>query len=46
MNQVFVDMAVENLEKSMVFYTQIGFSNNAIFSDDRQNVWSGLSLFM
>ena len=25
MNQVFVDMAVENLEMSMVFYTQIGF---------------------
>lgn len=42
MKQVFINLPVENMDKSMDFYTQLGFSNNPIFSDDLQKcmVWS------
>jgi predicted lactoylglutathione lyase len=40
--QVFINLAVKDLQKSMVFYTSLGFSNNPQFSDDTGKcmVWS------
>ncbi len=42
MKQIFINLPVENVEKSMLFYTQLGFTNKALFSDDQQKcmVWS------
>jgi predicted lactoylglutathione lyase len=41
-SQVFINLAVKNLEKSMDLYTQLGFTNNPQFSDDTAKcmVWS------
>jgi uncharacterized protein len=33
-SQIFINLAVKDLEKSMQFYTQLGFTNNPQFSDD------------
>lgn len=40
--QVFINLAVKDLDKSMNFYTQMGFINNPQFSDDTAKcmVWS------
>lgn len=40
--QVFINLAVIDLQKSMNFYTALGFSNNPQFSDDTGKcmVWS------
>lgn len=40
--QVFINLAVKNLQKSMDFYTALGFTNNPQFSDDNGKcmVWS------
>jgi len=40
--QVFINLAVLDLEKSMNLYTQMGFTNNPQFSDDTAKcmVWS------
>lgn len=40
--QVFINLAVKDLEKSMSLYTQIGFANNPQFSDETAKcmVWS------
>lgn len=40
--QIFINLAVSNLQRSMDFYTALGFSNNAQFSDDtaKCKVWS------
>ncbi len=40
--QVFINLAVKNLQKSMDFYTALGFTNNPQFSDDTAKcmVWS------
>lgn len=40
--QIFINLAVKDLEKSMDFYTALGFSNNPQFSDDSGKcmVWS------
>ena len=40
--QVFINLAVKNLQKSMDFYTALGFSNNPQFSDasGKCMVWS------
>jgi uncharacterized protein len=40
--QVFINLAVKDLQKSMDFYTALGFSNNPQFSDDTGKcmVWS------
>jgi len=40
--QIFVNLAVKDLQKSMDFYTALGFSNNPQFSDDSGKcmVWS------
>ena len=40
--QVFINLAVKDLQKSMYFYTALGFSNNPQFSDDTAKcmVWS------
>ncbi|PIF45510.1 hypothetical protein CLU96_2519 [Chryseobacterium sp. 52] len=40
--QIFINLAVKDLEKSMGFYTAMGFSNNPQFSDDTAKcmVWS------
>jgi predicted lactoylglutathione lyase len=40
--QVFINLAVKDLQKSMDFYTALGFSNNPQFSDesDKCMVWS------
>jgi uncharacterized protein len=42
MKQVFINLAVKDLAKSMNFYTQLGFANNPQFSDDTAKcmVWS------
>lgn len=32
--QIFINLAVKELQKSMDFYTSLGFSNNPQFSDD------------
>ena len=41
-SQVFINLAVKDLEKSVVFYTQMGFSINPQFSDDSAKclVWT------
>ncbi|GGF08024.1 hypothetical protein SAMN05443634_10355 [Chishuiella changwenlii] len=40
--QVFINLAVKDLQKSMDFYTVLGFTNNPQFSDDTSKcmVWS------
>ena len=40
--QIFINLAVKDLEKSMAFYTALGFTNNPQFSDDAGKcmVWS------
>ena len=40
--QVFINLAVKDLQQSMDFYTAMGFSNNPQFSDDTAKcmVWS------
>jgi hypothetical protein len=40
--QIFINLAVTDLKKSMEFYTALGFSNNPQFSDDTGKcmVWS------
>lgn len=42
MKQVFINLAVQDVEKSMDFYTQLGFTVNPQFSDDQAKcmVWS------
>ncbi len=32
--QIFINLAVKNLQKSMDFYTALGFTNNPQFSDE------------
>jgi uncharacterized protein len=40
--QIFINLAVKDLQKSMDFYTALGFINNPQFSDDTAKcmVWS------
>lgn len=40
--QIFINLAVTDLEKSMNFYTALGFSNNPQFSDESGKcmIWS------
>ncbi|MBY0328545.1 glyoxalase/bleomycin resistance/extradiol dioxygenase family protein [Patescibacteria group bacterium] len=40
--QIFINLAVKDIQKSMDFYTALGFSNNPQFSDDTGKcmVWS------
>jgi predicted lactoylglutathione lyase len=40
--QIFINLAVKNLQKSMDFYSALGFTNNPQFSDDTAKcmVWS------
>jgi predicted lactoylglutathione lyase len=40
--QIFINIAVKDLQKSMDFYTALGFTNNPQFSDDSGKcmVWS------
>ena len=40
--QIFINLAVKDLQKSMDFYTAMGFTNNPQFSDDSGKcmVWS------
>lgn len=40
--QIFINLAVKDVAKSMSFYTALGFSNNPQFSDDNGKcmVWS------
>src|SRR4051812_48682211 len=40
--QIFINLAVEDLQRSMDFYTALGFKNNPQFSDDTAKcmVWS------
>jgi predicted lactoylglutathione lyase len=40
--QIFINLAVKELQKSMDFYTALGFTNNPQFSDDNGKcmVWS------
>lgn len=40
--QVFINLAVKDLQKSMKFYSALGFTNNPQFSDDTGKcmVWS------
>ena len=32
--QIFINLAVKDVQKSMDFYTALGFTNNPQFSDD------------
>lgn len=45
--QIFINLAVKDLQKSMDFYTALGFTNNPQFSDDAGKcmVWSD-SIFL
>lgn len=40
--QIFINLAVKDLQQSMDFYTAVGFTNNPQFSDDTAKcmVWS------
>lgn len=40
--QIFINLVVKDVEKSMAFYTALGFSNNPQFSDETAKcmVWS------
>lgn len=42
MKQIFINLAVKDLKKSMQFYIELGFSNNPQFSDETGKcmVWS------
>ncbi|MBK9331885.1 MAG: glyoxalase/bleomycin resistance/extradiol dioxygenase family protein [Ignavibacteria bacterium] len=42
MKQIFLNLPVEDLERSVNFYTQLGFTVNPLFTDDDQKcmVWS------
>lgn len=42
MKQIFINLVVEDLAKSTIFYTQLGFSLNPLFTDENQKclVWS------
>lgn len=42
MKQIFINLAVQDVQKSMEFYTALGFENNPQFSDDQGKcmVWS------
>ncbi|MFM2368354.1 MAG: hypothetical protein RL619_654 [Bacteroidota bacterium] len=42
MKQIFINLPVEDLEKSMGFYTQLGFTNYSLFTGENQKcmVWS------
>jgi uncharacterized protein len=42
MKQIFINLAVKDLQKSMNFYTKMGFTNNPQFSDETGKcmVWS------
>ncbi|MEY2828739.1 MAG: hypothetical protein RIQ33_597 [Bacteroidota bacterium] len=42
MKQIFINLVVKDLQKSMAFYTALGFTNNPQFSDDTAKcmVWS------
>jgi len=42
MKQIFINLPVKNLEQSMRFYTQLGFTNDPLFTDENQKcmVWS------
>jgi len=42
MKQVFINLAVKDVNRSMAFYSQMGFVNNPQFSDDQSKcmVWS------
>jgi predicted lactoylglutathione lyase len=42
MKQIFINLPVEDLEKSMNFYTQLGFTNYPLFTGENQKcmVWS------
>lgn len=42
MKQIFINLAVKDVQKSMDFYAALGFSNNPQFSDDAGKcmVWS------
>lgn len=48
MKQVFINLAVKDVEKSMDFYTQLGFTINPQFSDDHAKcmVWSDTIFLM
>jgi predicted lactoylglutathione lyase len=42
MKRVFINLPVQDLEKSLKFYNAIGFSNYSLFTDENQRcvVWS------
>ncbi len=42
MKQVFINLPVKDVEKSIDFYAQMGFSNNPLFTNENQKcmVWS------
>ncbi|WP_217998202.1 VOC family protein [Flavihumibacter petaseus] len=42
MKEVFINVAVKDVNQSMAFYTELGFTNNPQYSDDQSKcmVWS------
>jgi len=44
--QIFINLAVKDLQKSMDFYTALGFSINPQFSDDTGKCMCGVKAFL
>ena len=44
--QIFINLAVTDLQRSVDFYTALGFVNNPQFSDDTGKCWSGAKIFL
>jgi len=44
--QIFINLAVTDLQKSTGFYTALGFTNNPQFSDETVSVWCGAKTFL
>lgn len=42
-NQIFVNMPIENLKKSVEFFTELGFTFNAQFTDESSTCMIDLS---
>ena len=44
--QIFINLAVKDVQKSMNLYNALGFTNNPQFSDDAVSVWFGANIFL
>jgi predicted lactoylglutathione lyase len=44
--QIFINVALHDLQKSMNFYTALGFTNNPNFRIRQASVWFGVKTFL